>query len=270
MKVYEVRVENVVKRYKGFELRVDRLVLEPGLNLIVGPNGSGKSTLLKLIAGLARPLSGRIVYVTADGVFSADDSLELVGYVAEDVMLPDMQVYDIIEAFTRDKRQLEEIVGFLGLEKHLWKKYTALSMGLRKRVQIAIALAKDAPVVLLDEPYTNIDSDTIRVLERLFEEWRKEGRVVIIASHVEPGVVPDKLVVVRDGRVVYSGSPDCYAYDRIVVRVRVDGKVETMRLSEFVRFLEKYGIVVEDVRVTGLPGALHARCPSRPNRLASG
>ena len=204
MEIEQVVVEGLEKRYKYFALKIPRLVFRKGVNLILGPNGSGKSTLLKSIAGFIRPNRGGVYAVTEKGERIPTTSiLRLMGYVGEDVVLPNMRVGDILTDFLGSEKARELSLG-LGLEGYLHKKYLELSAGYRKRVQLAIALGKDAKIILLDEPFANLDILMIEPLERTLSQLR--DRIVIVTSHQLHNLEPSTITVVDQGQLVYHGN----------------------------------------------------------------
>ncbi len=248
MRIEAVVVENLEKRYKDFRLRIDRLSLNKGFNLVVGPNGAGKSTFLKLLAGFVRPLRGSIKFVAEGRALGVEEAQKLLSYVAEDVMFPNMRVSDLLESFSRSRKDLEIVIETLGLEPYLRKRYFELSSGFRKRVQIAIAMLRDANVILLDEPFTNVDTATAKVLRKLIDDWRRD-RIVVVASHIDPGIVPDNMVVIDQGAVVYAGKPEKVLSRRIVFRVKVGDKVHELDLNGLNKLLSREGIVIESVNI---------------------
>ncbi len=248
MRIEAVVVENLEKRYKDFKLRIDRLSLNKGFNLVVGPNGAGKSTFLKLLAGFVRPLRGSIKFVAEGRALGVEEAQKLLSYVAEDVMFPNMRVSDLLESFSRSRKDLEIVIETLGLEPYLRKRYFELSSGFRKRVQIAISMLRDANIILLDEPFTNVDTATAKVLRKLIDDWRRD-RMVVVASHIDPGSAPDTLVVMNQGRVVYVGSPEEVLMRRVVFRVRVGEEVRELDLRELSEMLKERGVVIESISI---------------------
>ena len=251
MIVRSIVLENVVKRYPGFELNVSRLELVKGLNLIIGPNGSGKSTLLKLIAGFIKPDRGTIRIVTSEGDIFTRRAHEFISYVAEDVSFPNMKVHEILSAFAMDEENLKDIIELLELKDFLNKKYLELSAGYRKRIQIAIALLKEAQILLLDEPFSNLDIVMIPPLRDIIKKLSM-NRLIIITSHIDLGIIPDNLVVLNQGRVVYSGDPSMIFHPRYTLTIRVGNVMREVTLEELNNLIKDKSIIVEDVRIKDL------------------
>ena len=208
--IKEVRVRGVRKRYKYFELAVDDLVFRKGLNYVMGPNGSGKTTLLKILSGLIRPDEGEVTYIRNDGRVVGDPvaaSSDIV-YVGEGMRFPNIMVMDILESFAPTKDALMRVIKDFGLGAYLRKKYWELSSGFRRRVQIAVACLINPQVYMLDEPFASIDAGFVTRLAEMAEELGKEGRVVIVASHIMTQISGGNLVLLDQGRIVYNGEAD--------------------------------------------------------------
>lgn len=189
------------------------------LTVIAGANGSGKTTLLKHLIGLLAPQSGS---VTVNGRSVQADPLaarQLVGMVFQDAdsQIIGETVYDDV-AFGPENLALERsridrrvaraiaVVGLSGLED---KKPHHLSGGEKRRLAIAGVLAMAPRVLLMDEPFSNLDYvATCRVLEQILD-LHQNGRTIIITTHDLEKIVAhaQRLVVMAQGRVVRDGRP---------------------------------------------------------------
>ena len=171
------------------------LAVEPGsLLAVVGPNGAGKSTLLKLMAGLARPWTGRIEVLGQPPGREA----RRVAYVPQaelvDWAFP-VTVEDVVTMgrFPRlgpvrrpgrdDGRAVRDALERVGMARHLGTQIGRLSGGQRRRVFLARALAAEPDVFLLDEPVTGIDATTQELLMDLLEAQAARGKTVVATTH---------------------------------------------------------------------------------------
>ncbi len=188
---------------------------DSGIHIVFGRNGAGKTTLLRAIARLIN-FSGEI---TIDGIdirrFSRRELSKLIGYVWQN------PYYGFIETSVRS--EIEAILKILGVEgdwsiaevlvpKYLWDRDpSTLSGGEARRVSIASILIADQPIWLLDEPFTNLDSDGIEALLKVIDIGRKRGKTIIIALHevfYAHLIKPDKFIVVDNGSIIYSSKWD--------------------------------------------------------------
>ena len=196
----------------GRTVAIDNISLkfEVGITGLFGPNGSGKSTLLRTIAGLLRPTSGSIV---VDGQNPrTEDARENVGYVGHSPGLyRDLTVRENLDLFGRLYGAAPERTGDLlelfGLGRYARIRAGELSAGLARRAGVARAFAHDPGILLLDEPYANVDDDAAALISRALTEWRGPGRSAIVATHGAKKVkaFADAGVILRDGRIVTAG-----------------------------------------------------------------
>ncbi|ERM95174.1 hypothetical protein AMTRI_Chr07g81830 [Amborella trichopoda] len=172
-------------------LRDINFSLNPGSALaLTGPNGSGKTTLLRLLAGFSRPSAGVALWnslsITDPGVFSLY-KLQLNWLSLKDAIkdkwtvLDNVQIFELLEGKVGNSQKALE---FVGLGRLVHDKARMLSMGQRKRVQIARLLAIDRPIWLLDEPSVALDSEGVKILEYVIKEHRKNGGIVVVATHL--------------------------------------------------------------------------------------
>jgi manganese/iron transport system ATP-binding protein len=171
------------------------LAVEPGsLLAVVGPNGAGKSTLLKLMAGLARPWTGRIEILGAPPGREARrvayvPQAELVDWAfpvtVEDVVM--MGRFPRLGSVRRpgrdDRRAVTDALAQVGMAAHRGTQVGRLSGGQRRRVFLARALAAEPDLFLLDEPVTGIDVTTQELLMDLLEEQAARGKTVVATTH---------------------------------------------------------------------------------------
>ena len=192
---------------------------------LVGPNGSGKSTLFKSIMGLLAPVSGWVRIGGRDIAHARREGT--VAYVpqAEEVdwTFP-VSVRDVVAmgrqgrmGFLRipsaeDRRRVAESLARVGMEGFEERQIGELSGGQRKRVFLARALAQEASIVLLDEPFTGVDQTTEDAITAILKGLRDEGRLLLVSTHDLAGL-PDLCddVILLAGRLVAAGPvPEVY------------------------------------------------------------
>jgi ABC-2 type transport system ATP-binding protein len=207
-----------VSKFYGEVLGVNRvhLDLEPGLIGLVGPNGSGKSTLMHLMTGLLRPTRG---HIDVRGVppHRPERLFELVGYCTQYDSFPSgatglgflrhaLSLHDLDHAEADDRawRALERV----GLTDAAHRKIAGYSKGMRQRIKLAHAHCHEPQVLVLDEPLNGLDPMGRAEMIELFRELAKEGRHVIVSSHIlhEVDLISDVVVMIHGGSIVAEGS----------------------------------------------------------------
>src|SRR5262245_42873803 len=183
------------------------------LTAVAGPNGSGKSTLLKAIAGVLKPTTGRVVF--ADGRKPPMAYLPQASHVQRDFPVTVQDV--VITGFYPKIGETQKISDFhrgaagkalqdVGLHGYESRRISELSGGEFQRMLFARVIVQDAPIVLLDEPFTAIDAESTARLIRLLLAWHKEGRTVVCVLHdllLIKKYFPDSMVL--EGKCLGSG-----------------------------------------------------------------
>ncbi len=155
---------------------------------ITGPNGSGKSTLLQLISGSAVYNEGKIHYLENEQPFSADKIFQKLSFAAP--YLDTIEEMTLTEFFSfHDKMKgwlpgldTREITYLSSLENAAHKQIRYFSSGMKQRVKLAQAIFSNVPIVLLDEPLTNLDAEGVSLYHRLIEQFC-QSRLLIISSN---------------------------------------------------------------------------------------
>ena len=207
-----VDVIGVSKRYGYLEvLRSVSLRIESGeFVALFGHNGAGKTTLLKLIATHIRPSTGT-VKIFGEDAFRDSGIRRKIGLVTHSSFLYDeLTVRENLLFYARqfgvEEDNFLDTVEFLGMNRWYNVRVKQLSHGLRKRADIIRALIHEPDLILLDEPFTGLDSETCDVLVNYFRGQRQRGnekKTLLIASHSHEWVkkVCDKAITLRRGKV---------------------------------------------------------------------
>ncbi|NJE53951.1 tungstate ABC transporter ATP-binding protein WtpC [Thermococcus sp. 21S9] len=213
-----LRAEGISKDWKEFHLRDITLEVKEGEHFIIlGPSGAGKTVLLEIIAGIIEPDSGR-VYLRGRDVTDLPPEKRGLAYVPQNYALfPNMSVYDNIAFGLKVRkvpkpeieRKVREISKVLGIEHLLHRKPRTLSGGEQQRVALARALVVEPPLILLDEPFANLDVGTRAKLLTEMKRWRRElGFTALHVTHSfeEAISLGDRVGVMLDGRLVQVGK----------------------------------------------------------------
>jgi len=208
-----VRAEGVSAGYgAGLALRDLTFAVGAGQRLgVLGPNGGGKTTLFRLLTGELEPLSGTLQRPPRSALVPQTERSRLDFPVsALDVAL--MGALSRLEWWRRpgrgDRRAALDALGRVGLAEHAGHTFGDLSGGQRQRVLVARALVQDAPVVLLDEPYTGLDAPSAALLDGLLGALAAEGRAVLVATHDVDQARAWDLVLCLNRRQVAFGPPE--------------------------------------------------------------
>ncbi|MTI61778.1 MAG: ABC transporter ATP-binding protein [Firmicutes bacterium] len=219
-----IKMENINFRYKGNSIDIiDDLSLSINKGetvCILGESGSGKSSILRLLAGLEEPYDG---YIEIDKKVMKDSNIYLppenrgIGMVFQDYALfPHMTVAkNITYGFTdlkkaERRKRLNEVMELVDI-KELADRYPyQLSGGQQQRVALARAIAPQPRVLLLDEPFSNLDANLKdKIREKLKEIIKKINITTILVSHdIEDALnIADRLVIIKEGQVIEDSFP---------------------------------------------------------------
>ena len=218
-------LENIsfgVKDEKGEKEIIKNLNLSIGENkfvVITGPNGGGKSTLAKLIAGIEKPVSGRILFDQEDITEkSITDRANMgISYAFQQpVRFKGIQVLDLIRLAAKRKMSAADACEYLSEVGLCAKDYinrevnASLSGGQLKRIEIATVLARGTKLSVFDEPEAGIDLWSFQNLISVFERMREntKGSILIISHQERILNIADEIVVIADGQISAQGSKD--------------------------------------------------------------
>jgi len=163
---------------------IDAAIETGGSLCVTGPNGSGKSTLLKILAGLKSPTKGEVAY-SAGADIDRSEWLDQIGYTGPLVNpYEDLTAWENIRfALKRgDENSTNSLIQKFELSEHANKKVKYYSTGMKQRLRIIIAVLNDPPVLILDEPGTNLDAAGREVLYGYLDSVRNE-KIIILATN---------------------------------------------------------------------------------------
>ncbi len=192
------------------------LRIPAGITGLLGPNGAGKSTLFKCLTGLAAPSAGTVRVLGVDPR-EQPDVFRRIGICPDvDKFFEEMRGIDFVCWLARlhgmDKpaarKAAETALDRVGLVDVMHKRIGAMSKGMRQRVKFAQSIVHDPHVVLLDEPLNGMDPLARVASVRLIEALAREGRTVVVSSHVlhEVDALCDSVILLVHGRVLAEGS----------------------------------------------------------------
>ncbi|MCK9689001.1 ABC transporter ATP-binding protein [Scleromatobacter humisilvae] len=193
------------------------LTLGPGIVGLLGPNGAGKSTLMRMLATLARPRSGRILWRGTDIAREPDALRATLGYLPQDFgVYPALSAREFLAFLAAVKglpprataARVDECLAQVGLLDVADRALAGYSGGMRQRVGIAQALLNDPQLLVVDEPTVGLDPAERLRFRHLLTELAGE-RLVLLSTHIVSDVEASAaaLVVLQGGRVVFDGTP---------------------------------------------------------------
>ncbi len=210
-----IDIRALTKRYGSHDVVSDfSLSVAPGESVALwGPNGAGKTTVVRCILGLV----GYDGIIEVDGLDAREypkATRQRIGYVAQELSFYEhLTVLELLD-FSADLRRLgasrvDAVINEVELGDHVAKKVAELSGGLKQRLGLAVALLHNPPVLLLDEPTSNLDARARESAIRLFDRLRNEGRTLIVTSHhmEEIGMLVDRVIGMENGRITVECDP---------------------------------------------------------------
>ncbi len=206
--------EDVSKTF-GRVAAVSRLTatIEPGaVTGFLGPNGAGKTTSLRMLLGLVSPTSGR-TRIGGKAYADLPHPMRTVGAALEASSFhPGRTAAGHLAVYSRaagiPRSRADEVLGLVGLSDVAGRKVGGFSMGMRQRLGLATALLGDPGVLVLDEPTNGLDPEGITWMRTLLRMFAREGRTVLVSSHLlgEVQQTADRLLIMSRGHLVYAGS----------------------------------------------------------------
>jgi ABC-2 type transport system ATP-binding protein len=208
-----VIASSLTKRF-GDLVAVDELTfsLRPGtVTGFLGPNGAGKTTTLRLLLGLAEPTAGEVL-VFGRRYRELDDPARRVGAVLEsNDFHPGRSGRDHLRVLALaaeiPSSRVEEVLALVELDAAAERRVKTYSLGMRQRLGLAAALLGDPELLVLDEPANGLDPAGVHWLRAFLRQFAKQGRTVLVASHIlaEVAQTVDQIVIIDRGRLLASG-----------------------------------------------------------------
>lgn len=188
-------IKNVSKSFDGVEVLHDvNLDLEEGhIYGFIGRNGSGKSVLFKIICGLYYPTTGNVV---VDGIDIHKNDIfpnDMRVLIEKPNFLPNLTGLDNLKLLASIQNRITEediilILDKLNLKKDMNKLYHKYSLGMKQKLAVAQVLMENPKMMIFDEPFNGIEEKTVEVIKKILLEEKKEGKIILIASHIKEDI----------------------------------------------------------------------------------
>ena len=204
-----LEVMHVTKKYgKTVACRDLCFTLDPGsVTVLLGPNGAGKSTIMKSVIGFLR-YEGEIF--VAGYPNKSVEARRVMGYVPElPSLYPNLTVYEHMEFLARAykmtdyKDRIEALLARFELDDKKKKFGDELSKGMQQKLNLCLGLLPDPEMLLMDEPMIGLDPHAIKELKNLIEEMRRQGKTMLISTHIIDSVdmLWDRALIMQDGTI---------------------------------------------------------------------
>ena len=213
-----LKVDNLKKSFGDFQaVKGVSFTVEKGEVLgFLGPNGAGKSTTMRMITGFLPPTAGTAVINGHDIVKDPIAAKSDLGYLPESA--PSYRAMTVTDFLTfvaqvrgcKDvKKAVQDVIVKAKLETKAGQTIETLSKGYRQRVCFAQAIINDPKLLIMDEPTDGLDPNQKLVVRHMITDMAKEGKAIIISTHIleEVDAVCTKVVVIADGEVKFEGTP---------------------------------------------------------------
>jgi len=214
---------------------------------LLGPNGAGKTTTVEILEGYRKRDKGSVSVLETDPAEAGPDWRDRIGVVLQSsAMYETLTVAESIRQFAgyfSKPRDVDEVVGLVGLTEKRDARVRRLSGGQRRRLDLGLALAGDPDLLFLDEPTTGFDPGARRRAWETIRSLRSLGKTILLTTHYldEAEQLADRVAVLRDGRIAAVGKPAelTAGTPATEIRYREDGREVVLRTEEPTRVLHE-------------------------------
>ncbi len=245
-----LRTVGLTKRF-GAITAVDGLDLEVHRGEVLGflgPNGAGKSTTVGMILGLIAPTAGRVEYTSVP--------LQRIGAIIESpAFYPYLSGRDNLRALALaaggvPPNRIDDLLEYVGLADRPKSPYRTYSTGMKQRLGIASTLLADPALVILDEPTNGLDPAGQREIRSLIPQLAREGRSVLLASHLlhEVEQVCDRVAILRRGKLLHVGTVSDLLRSGSFLDIQVTEPERAAAIIRALPFVER--VSVQDERLS--------------------
>lgn len=263
-KTYQKRVKGPSKKKESLTITaVDDLSFSVPRGKILGllgPNSSGKTTTLRCMSTLQDPDSGSISFYGQNIVEKPTLAREMIGFVAQsaglDKVLTGREHLDLFADLAHldkatKRANIDTVIELLSLEDFIDRQAGVYSGGVIRRLDMAVALLNQPPILILDEPTVGLDIETRRVIWDVLQMWKHQGGSIILSSHYleEVDVLADFVCILEKGVMLAQGTPtdlkNSLGGDRITIRL--DEFTDFERAEAACATLRKRGLAQEAI-----------------------
>jgi ABC-2 type transport system ATP-binding protein len=208
-----IKTQGISKQYKQTTVLDDvSFSLQKGRVLgILGPNGAGKSTLLKILALVLDPDKGSYSLADSDALKNAKTLHPMIGYVPQDLALyEDLSVLDNMiywsnTSLKQSRSRINQLLAEFELDSLSTKRVSTLSGGMKRRLNLAVAMINSPQVLIMDEPMVGVDIVQLTLMRAYLSSLAKEGITQVITSHTAGAVLEilDEVMIMNKGKIKF-------------------------------------------------------------------
>ena len=180
---------------------------------LLGPNGAGKTTTVEILEGLLQPDAGDVEVLGLRWSSSARELRQRLGIQLQETQLADkltvVETLRLFRSFYDRGHDIDDVIKLVELDSKRTSWVSKLSGGQKQRLAIACALVGEPDLLFLDEPTTGLDPQARRQLWDLLQEFRRQGRTILLTTHYmeEAEILCDRVAIVDKGVVIAEGTP---------------------------------------------------------------
>lgn len=242
----------------GSQTAVDQINLQIKSGSIfglLGPNGAGKTTVIKMLTGLSKPTQGKALVAGYDVTTHSLKVKENIGWISSEVILDDtLTIMENIWIQSRLhglnntwKKKAIGLLKYLELDEKDDKKVGKFSTGMKKKLEIIMALLHDPKVLFMDEPTIGLDANSRRLLWRLIKKINAQyGVTILLTTHYieEADMLCDDIAIINNGKIVATGSPQ-------QLKSRANGDIVEIDFSSYFDYkvLETVSGILEIIQI---------------------
>ncbi len=211
-----IRLQGITKKYKQtIVLENVSFSLERGKVLgILGPNGAGKSTLLKILALVLDPDQGSYFLDDTDAIKYAKTLHPKIGYVPQELALyEDLSVLDNLiywsnSSWKESRTRIEQLLADFELQDLSKKRVSTLSGGMKRRLNLAVAMINSPQLLIMDEPMVGVDIVQLTLMRAFLSSLASKGITQVITSHTASAVLEilDEVLIINQGKIKFHDS----------------------------------------------------------------
>lgn len=207
-----VKLDNISKSFKHQAIINNiNITFKPNkIYGIIGRNGSGKTVLLKMICGILKPDSGKILFDNEDYINKFGVPKSTRALIESPEMINDLSGFENLKLIASikneiDDKQILKTLEIVGLKNEEYKKYKNYSLGMKQKLGIAQVLMEDADLIILDEPFNGLDDKSANNMRNLIKSL-KANKIIIVATHIKDDIenLIDDLYKIDGGNLIYE------------------------------------------------------------------